>query len=394
MERQPWTIGRHLAPLRAARAHDRVGRRARARPARAPLRARGLRRPRRHGSLAAHRGDRVDAHPRRSERGAQLHPPRRTRRPRARVRRQLPTEPSSTALAEEHADLQRTADWIEAHGGVAYLAHPYWTGVTPGARAAGERRRDRGLQRRVRARDRARPLRRPLGRAAEAGGSAPRSRATTPTTRRTTRTSRGRGSRLTSDPRTAVLAALAAGTFYSSTGPLHPRRRARRRRVEVRCSPCRSVTLVSGKSTGAAVNMGRLGYRHAGRELAMRRRRTRRPRAARHPSVREARARRGRRRGRKEGVGEPVRGLSRRGRRGRRARRAARSTYSSSAAGSSARRSLPMPRVPASPWRSWTRATSAEPPRARRRSSSTAVFATCGSATSASSARPITNGGC
>ena len=24
------------------------------------------------------------------------------------------------------------ADWIGAHGGVAYLAHPYWTGVTPG----------------------------------------------------------------------------------------------------------------------------------------------------------------------------------------------------------------------------------------------------------------------
>ena len=26
----------------------------------------------------------------------------------------------------------RTGDWIAAHGGVAYLAHPYWTGVTPG----------------------------------------------------------------------------------------------------------------------------------------------------------------------------------------------------------------------------------------------------------------------
>jgi hypothetical protein len=37
--------------------------------------------------------------------------------------------------------------------------------------------------------------------------------------------------------------------------------------VEVRCSPCRSVTLVSGRATGAAVNVGRLGYRHAGREL-------------------------------------------------------------------------------------------------------------------------------
>ena len=35
-------------------------------------------------------------------------------------------------LAQEHADLQVTSDWIEAHGGIAFLAHPYWTGVTPG----------------------------------------------------------------------------------------------------------------------------------------------------------------------------------------------------------------------------------------------------------------------
>ena len=35
-----------------------------------------------------------------------------------------------------------------------------------------------------------------------------------------------------------------------------------------RSSPCRSVTLVSGRATGAAVNVGRLGYRHSGRELS------------------------------------------------------------------------------------------------------------------------------
>jgi hypothetical protein len=32
----------------------------------------------------------------------------------------------------------------------------------------------------------------------------------------------------------------------------------------VTCSPCRSVTLVASKTTGAAVNAGRLGYRHRG----------------------------------------------------------------------------------------------------------------------------------
>ena len=38
--------------------------------------------------------------------------------------------------------------------------------------------------------------------------------------------------------------------------------------VEVHCSPCRSVTLVSGKSEGAAVHAGRLPYCHRGRVLA------------------------------------------------------------------------------------------------------------------------------
>ena len=36
------------------------------------------------------------------------------------------------ALGAEYADLERTAGFIADHGGVAYLAHPYWTGATPG----------------------------------------------------------------------------------------------------------------------------------------------------------------------------------------------------------------------------------------------------------------------
>ena len=32
----------------------------------------------------------------------------------------------------ERRDLAATAAWITAQGGVAYLAHPYWTGATPG----------------------------------------------------------------------------------------------------------------------------------------------------------------------------------------------------------------------------------------------------------------------
>ncbi|TMK25998.1 MAG: hypothetical protein E6G64_15360, partial [Actinobacteria bacterium] len=29
-------------------------------------------------------------------------------------------------------DLVSAAAWVDHHGGVAYLAHPYWTGVSPG----------------------------------------------------------------------------------------------------------------------------------------------------------------------------------------------------------------------------------------------------------------------
>lgn len=36
--------------------------------------------------------------------------------------------------------------------------------------------------------------------------------------------------------------------------------------IEVLSTPCRSVTLVSGRAAGAAVNVGRVGYRHAGPE--------------------------------------------------------------------------------------------------------------------------------
>jgi hypothetical protein len=62
----------------------------------------------------------------------------------------------------------------------------------------------------------------------------------------------------------AVLQALETGAFYSSAGPLLHEVRRDGDVVAVRCSPCRAVTLVSGKSIGAAVNAGRLGYRHAG----------------------------------------------------------------------------------------------------------------------------------
>ena len=65
-----------------------------------------------------------------AELGAELHPPGRPRRPRARLRDRADADPAP--LGAEYADLARTAGFIEEHGGVAYLAHPYWSGATPG----------------------------------------------------------------------------------------------------------------------------------------------------------------------------------------------------------------------------------------------------------------------
>jgi hypothetical protein len=66
----------------------------------------------------------------------------------------------------------------------------------------------------------------------------------------------------------AVLAGLAAGSFYGSSGPVLHDVAVDGDEVEVRCSPRRSVTLVSGRTEGAAVNAGRLGYRYEGEVLA------------------------------------------------------------------------------------------------------------------------------
>jgi hypothetical protein len=66
----------------------------------------------------------------------------------------------------------------------------------------------------------------------------------------------------------AVLEALAAGSLYGSQGPTVTKVSLDGDVVDVQCSPCRSVTLVSGKTFGAAVHAGRLGYAHHGRIVA------------------------------------------------------------------------------------------------------------------------------
>jgi hypothetical protein len=177
-------------------------------------------------------------------------------------------EPELRDLAREHADLEETAAWVVARGGVAYLAHPYWTGVTPGTfelpdnvtgievfNAGCELEVGRGLSTVH------------WDELLEAGRLCPAIAADDCHHPGFDSDLAWTWVRVTERSAASVLAALGGGTFYSSTGPLLYDVRREAEAIEVRCSPCRSVTLVSGRATGAAVNIGRLGYRHAGREL-------------------------------------------------------------------------------------------------------------------------------
>jgi hypothetical protein len=67
--------------------------------------------------------------------------------------------------------------------------------------------------------------------------------------------------------REAVLAALRAGDFYSSTGPEIRAVEVSDAEVVVRCSPAASVTLYCGRTQGARANAGRLGYPNLSRVL-------------------------------------------------------------------------------------------------------------------------------
>jgi hypothetical protein len=58
----------------------------------------------------------------------------------------------------------------------------------------------------------------------------------------------------------AVLSALREGRFYSSTGPRIHELVLTDTAVEVRCTPARSITLLTGRMKGSSVNAGRLGY--------------------------------------------------------------------------------------------------------------------------------------
>src|SRR5438034_3070381 len=192
----------------------------------------------------------------------------------------LPGEPDGHLLAfgidedplefvRTRPDLPAAATWVAEHGGVSYLAHPYWSGLAPAEPAPGdgvagievynagcELETGRGLST-VHWDDLLERGLHCFGIAADDSHHgdldsrfawvwayvAERSQA-------------------------AVLEALATGSFYSSTGPVLDGLHIDDGAVEVRCSPCRQVTLCTRRQRGSSVSAGPAGYRHRGEILS------------------------------------------------------------------------------------------------------------------------------
>ena len=162
-------------------------------------------------------------------------------------------------------DLAAAAGWVRQHGGVAYLAHPYWTGTTVsglalGGDIAGLEIYNAGCELEV-----ARGLstvhwdellergERCLGIATDDSHHADLDSGFAWTWTRVAERSPA-----------AVLAALASGAFYSSTGPLINELRVADDAVDVRCSPCARAALCTGRRRGSSVSAGPSGYCYRG----------------------------------------------------------------------------------------------------------------------------------
>jgi hypothetical protein len=167
-------------------------------------------------------------------------------------------------LEGNRLDLEGTASWIVEQGGVAYLAHPYWTGVVPGTlelppAVSGIEVYNAGCELEI-----GRGLATVHWDALLDGGRPCLALATDDshhpgfdsdlawTWVRAERTSE------------AVLEALRSGCFYGSTGPRIVDVAVHDGSIDVRCDPCVSVTCMFGVSSGAAVHAGRLGYGYDG----------------------------------------------------------------------------------------------------------------------------------
>ncbi len=166
-------------------------------------------------------------------------------------------------------DLAAAAAWVGDHGGVAYLAHPYWTGAAASGlslcegvaglevyNAGCELEVGRGLST-VHWDDLLERGGRYFGIAADDSHHADFDSGFAWVWARVAERSQA-----------AVLGALTNGSFYSSMGPLVHELRVEDGSVEVRCSPCSRATLCTGRRRGSSVSAGRFGYRYGGEILS------------------------------------------------------------------------------------------------------------------------------
>jgi hypothetical protein len=175
-----------------------------------------------------------------------------------------PVEPTG-----EFPSLPETVDWIGEADGIAYLAHPYWSGLRVDEfagcegllglevyNAGCELEVGRGLAG-VHWDDALEADGRPwFGIAADDSHHPGADSALAWTwVRAAERSAR------------AVLSALRAGTFYGSTGPEIEALAVAEGVVEVRTSPVESVRLMTGRTRGASVNTGRSSYAYRGEIL-------------------------------------------------------------------------------------------------------------------------------
>ena len=192
----------------------------------------------------------------------------------------LPEEPDGHLLAfgidedplefvRTRPDLAEAAVWVGEHGGVAYLAHPYWTGTAASGlslrngvagievyNAGCDLEVGRGLST-VHWDDLLERGTACFGIAADDSHHAERDSGFAWVWTQVAERSAA-----------AVLDALASGHFYSSTGPVVDELDLDDASVEVECSPCDRITLCTGRKRGASVSAGPSGYRYGGEILA------------------------------------------------------------------------------------------------------------------------------
>jgi predicted metal-dependent phosphoesterase TrpH len=176
---------------------------------------------------------------------------------------EAPAEPG-----EAYPSLEETVDWVLGSAGVPYLAHPYWSGLRAEEvvrceglvglevyNAGCELEIGRGLS--AVHWDDALEAGRPLfGISVDDSHHPAWDSALAWTWVRAEERSVD-----------AVLEALRTGAFYGSTGPTIRELSVTDGAVELRTSPARSLTLMTGRARGASVNAGDPGYCHRGEIL-------------------------------------------------------------------------------------------------------------------------------